>query len=113
MSSNLNGYLWCGLAAVASALATLLIKLSAHAGVGWTLARMGWLGGACTTYALGFVCYSIALQKLQISLAYPVMTAATMCLVALIGATLLNEPLHAGKLAGMALIAAGAFILTR
>ena len=107
------GYAWCVLAAAASALATLLIKLSQQTGSGWTLARLGWLGAACAAYGVGFVCYAIALQKLQMSLAYPVMVAITMVLVAIAGYFALQEALTVSKLAGMLLIALGAFVLAR
>lgn len=107
------GYAWCMLAAGASALATLLIKMSQQGGSGWTLTRLGWLGAACAAYGVGFVCYAIALQRLQMSLAYPVMVAITMVLVALAGYFALQEALTMSKLAGMLLIAMGAFVLAR
>lgn len=107
------GYLWCALAALASAVATLLIKLSGQAGAGWTIVRLSYLGGACGAYALGFVCYSLALQKLQISLAYPIMTAMAMAMIAVLGYAALNEPMTPAKIVGMLLIVAGAFALGR
>ncbi|SFL48775.1 SMR family transporter [Rugamonas rubra] len=113
MSPTLIGYLWCALAALASAAATYLIKLSGMAGSDWSVTRLAYLGGACATYGLGFVCYSLALQRMQISLAYPAMTAITMALVALLGYAALQEPMTVSKVVGLLLIAAGAFALTR
>jgi multidrug transporter EmrE-like cation transporter len=110
---QLAGYVWCMLAALASAGATLLIKQSHQAGSDWTFARAGLLGAACAAYGIGFVCYVLALQKLQMSLAYPVMVAITMVLVAVTGYFALQEALTASKLAGMLLIAIGAFVLAR
>lgn len=107
------GYLWCALAAVASAAATFLIKMSSQNGSGLSLVRLLWLGGAGGAYALGFVCYAVALEKLQMSLAYPVMTAITMLLVALLGSIALQESLSLSKIAGFLLITAGAFVLSR
>jgi small multidrug resistance pump len=75
--------------------------------------RLLWLGGAGGAYALGFVCYAVALEKLQMSLAYPVMTAITMLLVALLGCLALQEGLSLSKIAGIVLITAGAFVLSR
>lgn len=109
----MTGYLWCALAALASAMATFLIKLSNQHAADWNMVRIAFLGGAGATYALGFVCYSVALQKLDMSLAYPVMTGIAMAMVAAIGVAALDEPLSAGKIAGMLLIAAGAFALSR
>lgn len=113
MSPVLTGYFWSILASLASALATLLIKLSHQENAGWTLSRLAYLGGASGTYVVGFVCYSIALQRLQISLAYPLMTAFTMLLVMLIGFLILGENLTFTRLSGAALIITGAFILSR
>lgn len=113
MSPALTGYLWCALAALASALATYLIKLSNQHADGWSLERLLWLGAACATYGAGFVCYSVALRKLDMSLAYPVMTGFAMTMVAVIGYAALNEPMTASKLTGMLLIGAGAFALAR
>ncbi|MNM14155.1 4-amino-4-deoxy-L-arabinose-phosphoundecaprenol flippase subunit ArnE [compost metagenome] len=113
MNSVHAGYLWCALAAVASAAATFLIKMSSQYGSGLSLVRLLWLGGAGGAYALGFVCYAVALEKLQMSLAYPVMTAITMLLVALLGCLALQEGLSLSKIAGIVLITAGAFVLSR
>lgn len=113
MNPAFTGYLWCAGAAIASALSTFLIKLSSQHGADWNTARLMWLGSACASYGLGFVCYSIALQKLQVSLAYPVMTAITLSLVTLTGYAALQEPLSAAKLCGIALVGAGAFMLAR
>jgi multidrug transporter EmrE-like cation transporter len=113
MTSTPAGYLWCGAAALASSLSTLMIKFSSHAGPDWTLARLAWLAAAIASYALGFACYTLALQKLQISLAYPVMTAVTMVLVTVLGCAVLQEPLAPAKLLGITLIIVGAFVLAR
>jgi multidrug transporter EmrE-like cation transporter len=113
MNPAFSGYLWCAGAALASALSTFLIKWSGQAGADWNVTRLLWLGSACASYGLGFICYSIALQKLQISLAYPVMTAITLALVALTGYAALQEPMSAAKLAGILLVGAGAFLLAR
>ena len=113
LSPTATGYVWCTVAAAASAVATLMIKLSNQHSADWNLQRLGYLGVACFTYGLGFVCYSLALQKLDISLAYPVMTGVAMAMVGLIGYAFLSEPMGASKLLGMALIACGAFALSR
>jgi multidrug transporter EmrE-like cation transporter len=107
------GYLWCALAALASALATLLIKLSNQHSADWNLARLSFLAGAAATYVLGFVCYSVALQKMEMSLAYPVMTGFAMVMVAAIGYAALSEPMTLSKIAGMLMIGAGAYALAR
>lgn len=113
MPPAITGYLWCALAALASAMATLLIKLSSQHGVDLNLVRLALLGAAGATYVFGFICCSVALQKLDISLAYPVMTGTAIATVAALGIAALDEPLTANKVAGMILIALGAVTLTR
>lgn len=113
MFSGLNGFAWCALAAVASAIATFMIKLSHQTGGEWSALRLTYLGGACASYALGFLCYSIALQKLPMSLAYPLMTAVTMAGVTLIGCLALGELMTFSKIAGLLMITGGAFMLAR
>lgn len=109
----MSGYLWCALAGLASAVANWLIKLSNRGGAEWTFERFAFLGAAAGTYGLGFVLYSLALRRLDMGIAYPAMTAAAMALVAAIGFIALDEPLTMSKVAGMVLIAAGAFALSR
>ncbi|WP_338766591.1 SMR family transporter [Massilia sp. METH4] len=113
MTSHAAGYAFCVAAAFASAAATFLIKQSTVANAGWTLARLLWLGAACGSYALGFVFYSMALQRLQMSLAYPLMTAVTTAVVALAGYLVWQESLGMAKLLGFVLLAAGAFLIAR
>lgn len=113
MQPSMMGFLWCALAALASALATFLIKLSSQHGPDLTLHRLLLLGAAGGTYAFGFICYSVALQKLDMSIAYPVMTGIAMAMVAVLGIMIMGESLSAGKVVGMILIAAGAFALVR
>jgi small multidrug resistance pump len=110
---NLAGLGWCALAGLASAMATYLIKMSHQGGDDWTVGRILWLGGAVATYALGFIFYSGALKRLNMSLAYPLMTATTMVLVTALGVVLLSETLSTTKVAGLALLAAGAFLVVR
>ena len=112
MSDSTIGYLWCALAALASAGATFLIKFSSG-DIGWTSLRLAYLSGACAIYALGFICYSMALQKLPMTLAYPVMTATTITLVTLLGLGVLRETLSAIQLTGLVLISVGVFVITR
>lgn len=107
------GYLWCALAALASATSTYLIKMSSQGEAGLNVVRLAYLGSACASYGLGFVFYTFALQRLQISLAYPVMTAVTMALVTLVGYLVLHEALTPTKIAGVLLVTIGAFVLAR
>jgi small multidrug resistance pump len=109
----MTGYLWCAVAGLASALATQFIKLSSHHAADWNPVRIAFLGAAGVTYMAGFVTYSFGLQKLDMHLAYPVMTAAAMVMVAALGFAALDEPLTVSKVTGMVLVVLGAFALSR
>ena len=109
----MTGFLWCALAALASAVATLLIKLSSQHGTEMNAVRIAFLGSAGAAYALGFACYAVALQKLDISLAYPIMTGVAMIVVASLGMAFLGEVLTFKKILGMVFIVIGAVILAR
>nr|WP_315252896.1 SMR family transporter [uncultured Duganella sp.] len=113
MNPTTTGYLWLVVASVASAAATFLIKMSSSAGAGLSIARLLWLGGAGGAYGLGFICYAFALERLAISLAYPVMTAITIVMVTLVGTLVLQESLTPLKIFGLLLIGAGAFVVAR
>ena len=105
-----GGIAWCALAGMASCGATLLIKQShSHEGT----MRLVVLGMALATYGIGFVTYALALKNLPVNLAYPVMTGFTMLCIAGASALFLQEPLTVTQILGMALIAAGAVLVTR
>jgi small multidrug resistance pump len=107
------GYAWCIGAGSCSAIATLMIKISSNQPAGWGLIKLSWLAAAAASYAVGFVAYSQALAKLQMTVAYPVMTALTMLLVACSGTMLLGEPMGLSKLAGMLLLCVACMLLTK
>jgi multidrug transporter EmrE-like cation transporter len=96
--------------------ATYLIKAShiAHQSEGfWSISKLLYLGSAIAAYGLGFIFYTFALKRLAMSLAYPVMTAITLLIIAIVGVLVLNEDMTTTKILGMLLIATGAFFLTR
>ena len=111
MSNTLIGYFWCFVAAMASAVASFLIKTSIEFADS-ALARVAFLGSACAVYALGFFLYAFALNRLPLTIAYPVMTASTIALVTLIGVGLFRETLSNLQLIGLALIVIGVFTVT-
>nr|WP_315475641.1 SMR family transporter [uncultured Undibacterium sp.] len=121
MNTIFFGYLWCVLAAIASALASYLIKTSSVSTSSNVLlsentsdlSRLLYLACAVGAYGIGFVFYTLALKKLPMSLAYPVMTALTIVLVAIVGAFVLEEPLNWLKIVGILLIMSGAFLVAQ
>lgn len=108
-----NGFWWCALASLASAGATFLIKMSHQAGGEWTVTRLAFLAGACAVYGVGFVSYGVALQRMQMTLAYPLMTALTMVAVFFLGTAALGEQVSTSRILGMTMVVAGAALVSR
>ncbi len=67
------------------------------------------LGGVL--YAATFAAYAIALQKVPLSLAQPVVTAGASVLTALLSVWLLKENMQLSNWAGLLLIIAGIYLL--
>ena len=70
-----------------------------------------WLGLAC--FGLSLVGYTIALKKLDISFAYPVMVGVGFVIVSTAAVLLFDEKLTLAKTSGMALILAGIIVAAR
>jgi len=114
MAENMWGYLLCLLAGIASTAATYLMRVSSldgSASAFFSVQRMMYLGAAVGAYGLGFIFYSLALRKLPMSLAYPVMTAMTMLMIAVVGGFVLQESMGMLKMLGIALLVLGAFLV--
>jgi small multidrug resistance pump len=93
-----------------SALASILLRVAGRSHENFSqltlalfdrpmLLRVGALGA----YAAGFVCYSIALKKLELSVAYPLMVGVTIALVLVFG-MLNSEVITVRTLIGAALL---------
>ncbi len=70
-----------------------------------------WL--ALALYAVGFLSYTIALSRLELSKAYPVSSAAAIVIIAGVSFLFFKESLDALKVAGLALLVAGIFLVLR
>lgn len=68
------------------------------------------VGALCL--ALAMIPYTIALRKIDLSVAYPVMTTTVTLLVAVISVLALKEPFTLAKAAGMASVIGGVVLLT-
>lgn len=112
-SPALVGYLWCAIASLFSASATLLLKKSTGPGSYADMAKLVWMGSAAGSYLLGFFCYGQALSRLDMTAAYPVMTALTMATVAVFGTVFLGEAVSLSKVTGMCLLCLACWLMTR
>lgn len=69
--------------------------------------------GGLTLLGIAFLAYTQSLRRLDLSVAYPIMTGSAIALVALGSVRLFDEDFGAWKIAGTALILIGVFALTR
>ena len=70
-----------------------------------------YLGALC--YAASFGTFLLALRRFEVLTVFPLFTGATYAAVAFGAAVLLGEELTAPRLAGLALVGAGAILLVR
>lgn len=69
------------------------------------------LGLAC--FALNVVFYSFSLQKLPVSVAYPIMVASGFGIIAIVASKMLGERLSAAQWAGVAAILLGVILVAK
>jgi len=70
-----------------------------------------WLSMAC--YGVGFLFYTVALTRLELSKAYPVSSAAAVVLLVAVSVAFLRESLNPLKLIGLVLCILGIFLVLR
>ena len=63
-------------------------------------------------FGIAFVFYSVVLSKMKLSVAYPIMTSAGFAIVAVASWLMFQEDLTWHKLAGIAVIAVGIWIVS-
>lgn len=111
----MNGTMLLLLCVLFSAAASYSLKLGAtsEAESGGLLAialqPLTLLGGVC--YAATFVLYAIALQKVPLSLAQPVITGGASVVTALVSVWVLKESMGAFNWLGLALVCLGVYLL--
>lgn len=114
-------YLIFILAIVLNAAANILIKLGMRGGgvvnfnqLGLTLVNLitnfYFLGGL-VSFGLALVFYSFVLQKINLSVAYPIMTSVGFVFVILVSVLFLKESLTFWQMLGILLIVAGVWLV--
>ena len=114
------GYLYLALALILNAAANVLLKIGAgQLGpldapdlVGRLLTNYHLLAGLAL-FALNVVFYAAALTRLNLSIAYPVMTAGGVLIVVSVSFFFLKEPLAPAQMLGLLLLVAGILLVTR
>lgn len=70
-----------------------------------------WLMGGALLFLVGFIFYAFVLSKIQLNIAYPILTSMGIILVALGSWAFLGEVLSWHQIIGIALIISGIFLL--
>ncbi len=68
--------------------------------------------GGLMAFGIAFVFYSVVLSKMDLSKAYPIMTSAGFAIVVVASALMFQEHITWPKLAGIAVIAVGIWIVS-
>ncbi len=104
---------------LASTAAIMIIKQYARPAIEtWRLgpglsAPLALLALGAALYGLSFLLWMFILSRTELSIAYPVVIGATLMATTLGSWLLLKEPVHALRLAGIAVIFLGVIIVTR
>lgn len=106
-------------AVVANAIGTILIKVGSSkiAGINlspasiWSVVSNIHIIAGASLYVASFPAYSYILQKMNISVAYPIFTSAAFAAVVLISALFLKESLTVLQFFGLVLVVGGIILL--
>ncbi len=89
------------------------LKLNGETGSIFKIAIDPFLIGSLVVYGAGFLVYSIALLKLELSTAYPVASVSSIALIVLVSLFFMNETIDIYKAAGLALSVIGVMLIYR
>jgi len=111
-------YIWLVISSICSVMASVALKSASgvparfdNGPLGWALALPYFV--AIAAYAGGFAMYALALRRLDLSIAYPLMVAMSIAGVFIYGLTAGSESITPLRIAGGLLVATGVFLLTR
>lgn len=111
-------YLWLILSAVCSVFASIALKLAAANSINralpaFSLHELFHYGIAVATYGLGFILYALALRRLDLSIAYPMMVAIAVVGVMSYGLLFGDENITIARMIGAFCIVFGVFLINR
>ena len=113
-------YLFLVVALLLNASANILVKMAAtktgaEAGTGLSRALAAylspWFIGGITCFGLNLMAYTLALQKIPLVVAYPIMVGSGYVIMVLVSRSLLGETLTWVQVIGAALILAGLVLI--
>lgn len=118
---NIQFYLLLALAIVFNALANIVLKwaMRGQAGVNESGASIikglmtnYWAWGGIALFGLAFVLYSVVLTKINLSVAYPVMTSMGLVIISIVSVLTFKEVITSWQLVGLILIIAGVWLVS-
>lgn len=112
-------YFWLVLSGLCSVAASIALKIAANtSNTNQTISILSIQGAfpyicAMVFYGLGFGLYALALKKLDLSLAYPLMVGISILGILAYGVLSGNELVSSSRIAGALLVMVGIFLLNR
>ncbi|HEJ0181562.1 TPA: EamA family transporter [Citrobacter koseri] len=105
------GIIYIIISGLCSALAGAMLKLGAHRKPYVSLLDFWPHASAVGFYFVGFVFYFLALSRMSLTVAYPIMVSSAILFVMFMGSIWFSEPITTTKIVGAAIIILGVFVV--
>ncbi|MFS2225020.1 DMT family transporter [Pantoea sp. B65] len=105
------GFIFIVISGLCSALAGGMLKIGAQRSSNLSLVDYWPHATSVALYFIGFLFYFLALSRLSLTVAYPVMISSAVIFVMLMGAFWFSEPVTMLKIVGTLLIISGVFLI--
>ncbi|MGE5543811.1 MAG: DMT family transporter [Bacillota bacterium] len=119
---SINVYWLLGMAVLFNALANIVIKWAMQGksvlfaeGLGTTVKNLAanyWLWGGIILFGLAFILYSLVLARINLSIAYPVMTSLGLVIITLVSILVFKEVITGLQAGGLLLIIIGVWLVS-
>ncbi|ERT07447.1 small Multidrug Resistance family protein [Lyngbya aestuarii BL J] len=116
MNLNLSGWAFVLIAAINNSMGSLLLKKSRLVATDSSLLGLllsPWFLAGLGVYGINVILYAKALEKLPVSVAYPVFASIGFGLIVLAGVWFFGERLEINQWIGLGMILAGIIIMSR
>lgn len=105
------GIVYIIISGLCSALAGAMLKFGAHRKPYLSLLDFWPHASAVGFYFVGFVFYFLALSRMGLTVAYPIMVASAILFVMFMGSMWFSEPITTTKIIGAGIIILGVFVV--
>ncbi|MEB3280157.1 MAG: SMR family transporter [Lyngbya sp.] len=116
MNLNLSGWAFVFIAAINNSMGSLLLKKSRLVATDSSLLGLlfsPWFIAGLAVYGINVILFAKALEKLPVSVAYPVFAGIGFSLIAVAGGWFFGERLAINQWMGLGMILAGIIIMSR